>query len=121
MAKKEINIDEDLVNLSFSKLSHNMRKTERQEREPKKPFKKPQSDYLKIDLVKRGTDVDTRNYDRKKRGSDKIETITRSMTVQTEEIITDYRSYLDTVKGDMSIQGYIQKLIEDDMRKNGAL
>ena len=40
--------------------------------------------------------------------------------VMCEDIKADYKAYLDSVRGTMSITKYIHNLIEQDMKKNKA-
>lgn len=68
-----------------------------------KPFKKPASDYYRLDLVKRQTVV-------KEKG--------KGNRVMIEDVDTDYREYLDSVRGTMSITAYIQALLDKDMKAN---
>lgn len=68
---------------------------------PVKAFKKPTTDYYRLDLVKRKTVA-------KQQG--------KGSKVMIEDIETNYREYLDSVRGTMSITGYIQALIDKDMK-----
>lgn len=68
-----------------------------------KPFKKPASDYYRLDLVKRQTVV-------KEKG--------KGNRVMIKDVDTDYREYLDSVRGTMSITAYIQALLDKDMKAN---
>lgn len=66
-----------------------------------KPFKKPASDYYRLDLVKRQTVA-------KEKG--------KGNRVMIEDVDTDYREYLDSVRGRMSITAYIHALLDKDMK-----
>ncbi len=79
----------------------------RQTTQPKKkeepkpiPFKKPNGDYYRLDLVKR-------------------KVVTNPATnhpITTEGIEVDYRKYLTGVAGREGITAYIHKLIDKDMK-----
>lgn len=64
---------------------------------PKKPFKKPNSDYYRLDMISRA--------------------IVGGKTVET--IRTNYKEYVETMASSdgISITKYIQNLIDADMRK----
>lgn len=69
---------------------------------PKKvePFKKPKSDYLLLDLVKRK----------------KVTNPATNHLVITKDIEKDYKAYLESVAGRDGITSYIQGLIDRDMK-----
>lgn len=66
-----------------------------------KAYTKPNSDYHRLDLIKR----------KKIMGNN-------SKPIMTEAIETDYKAYINKVKGSRSVTAYIQDLIEADMEQN---
>lgn len=80
-------------------------------------FKKPTTDYYKLDLIIRKTRQTTTRYTRKNG-----QVIIRPILMQCEDIEKNYRAYLDErakVNG-VTISEYIHNLLDEDMRKNGA-
>ena len=67
-----------------------------------RPYKKPNSDYYRLDLVKRSTVLNN----------------TTNRRILTESIEKDYREYINGVRGCASITEYIHKLIDTDMVQN---
>lgn len=101
MAKKKT-IDNDTLNMLNglgSKAEQTFKETREKERKIL-PFKKPNSDYYRLDLVVRNNVPGAKGHN-----------------VMVEEIKTDYKAYLDSVRGNMSITKYIHKLIDSDMKR----
>lgn len=92
-----------------------VKQARKSERETPKSFKKPTSDYYRLDLVVRGTKAEKTTYTTKK-GTKVITPV----DIQTETIVKDYKSYLsDMAQADgISLTKYIHKLIDADMELN---
>lgn len=99
MATKRTTIDSDTLNMLNG--VGNKVKESRQRQRAVEPFKKPNSDYYRLDLVVRDSVPGTKGHN-----------------VMTENVKTNYKEYLDSVRGTMSITKYIHSLIEQDMKKH---
>lgn len=76
-------------------------KTKASKGKTRERFKKPSGDYYRLDLVVRDT----------AKGEN-------GRAVMLEDIKTDYRAYIDSVRGTDSITAYIHKLLDNDMKKH---
>ena len=98
MAKKSLTDAAEALKIQTGKASQKAKaKTEKQFTKAK--FKKPASDYYRLDLITRQQD-----------GHGKM----------IEDIKTDYKAYISTMARaeGMSITKYIHKLLDADMKKN---
>lgn len=98
MARKTM-IDDDAIQM-LNGLGERVKESRKKER-TEAPFVKPSSDYYRLDLVTRKSVPGSNGHN-----------------VLSEEIKTDYKAYIHSVKGEMSITRYIQYLIEQDMQKH---
>lgn len=102
MAKKT-KIDNDTLSM-LSGLGTKAKESFKETREKEKnltPFKKPNSDYYRLDLVVRDNVPGAKGHN-----------------VMVKDIKTDYKAYLDSVRGTQSITKYIHGLIDQDMKKH---
>jgi len=97
---KRTQIDIDTLTM-FDGLTEKVKESRNKERK-QKPFTKPNSDYYRLDLIVR----DTKPIGKGERNA------------LVEDIKTDYRAYLDSVRGTQSITKYIHGLIDADMKKH---
>lgn len=93
-----------------------------------KAYKKPNSDYIRLDLVIRKVTNkaivnESKNTERQFVDPGKYKGKVWQRQVLTEEIETDYKTYLQAraKEENTSITRYIQNLIAEDMKKNGAV
>ena len=98
MAKRRTTIDTDTLDV-IDGLKNKVKESREKERS-KQPFTKPSSDYYRLDLVLRETIPGSKGH-----------------PIMTEEIKTDYRAYINSVRGNMSITKYIHSLIDQDMKR----
>lgn len=98
MATKKTKIDNDTMQM-LNGLGNKVKESRAKERS-KAPFTKPGSDYYRLDLIVRETIPGAKGHN-----------------ILTEDIKTDYKAYLNSVRGTMSITKYIHNLIEQDMKK----
>ena len=97
--KKNINLDDTMDMLNG--ISEQVKESKQKQREPEKPpFKKPTSDYYRLDMIVRETIPGKKGH-----------------PVITEDIKADYKDYISTMAAaeGVSITKYIHKLIEMDM------
>lgn len=90
-----------LATQSKAKFDNDIEESKRRKQAEVMPFKKPNSDYYSLDLVVRETRLNPKT----------------NHNVMTEEIKTDYREYLNRVRGSQSITKYIHGLIDADMKR----
>lgn len=98
MASKRTQIDNDTLDM-FNELGSRVKQS--RAKEHKEPFKKPTSDYYRLDLVVRDSVPGDKGHN-----------------VMIKDIKTDYRAYLDSVRGTQSITKYIHNLIDKDMARH---
>ena len=98
---KRTQIDDDTLNM-LNGVGSKVKESRAKQRTVT-PFKKPNSDYYRLDLVVRESVPGSKGHN-----------------VMCEDIKADYKAYLDSVRGTMSITKYIHNLIEQDMKKNKA-
>lgn len=99
MASKRTTIDNDTL-VQLNGVGGKVKES-RQRKRAVTPFKKPNSDYYRLDLVVRNSVLNE----------------TTGHNVMVEDIKADYKAYLDSVRGTMSITKYIHNLIEQDMKR----
>lgn len=99
MSAKKSKIDFGAMDM-LGELGGKVKQAREKERE-KEPFKKPRSDYYQLDLIVRDTEKGPKGHQ-----------------IMTENIKCDYKAYINSVKGSMSITKYIHMLLDEDMKKN---
>ena len=102
MAKK-LKVDDSTLNM-LDGVSMQVKASKQKQREPEKPpFKKPVSDYYRLDMIIRETTPGKKGH-----------------PVITEDIKTNYKDYISTMAAaeGISITKYIHKLIDNDMELN---
>lgn len=100
--KKNINLDDTMSMLDG--ISNQVKESKQKQREPERPpFKKPTSDYYRLDMIVRETIQGKKGH-----------------PVITEDIKTDYKDYITVMANaeGLSITKYIHKLIDQDMEQN---
>lgn len=114
MSNKKSLISDDITNM-FSGMSKKSYEKASKER-GLQAYKKPSSDYYRLDLIVRDTIETTKQYTRE---NGKV--ISRPIPIQSDKILKDYKSYLTkrAKEESTSITKYLHRLIDADMKKNG--
>lgn len=119
MTKKKLGSDNifDMLDESSEQVKESKQKQREilKHQEPEiKPFKKPGSDYYRLDMVVRDTKQSKVSYEL---NGKRIET---TKPISTEDIVKDYKSYVSTMAAaeGISITKYIHRLIDNDMELN---
>lgn len=115
MAKKFSINDDDVAMVTALQSKVKSSREEKRKEETPKAFKKPTTDYIRLDLIVRDT-VKSKVAYITKEGKN----VERPIMIQTERVKVDYKEYVYTMAklNGVSATEYIQNLIDEDMKAN---